>query len=229
MPAKTRSVTVPANTIIEITASGSRSGVSASGKRKPVELKHVARKAGTFDRYITQLVKRVDCEMSLSAKSVAVLDGMLTDLGNHICIEAGQITRYNKRTTVTERDAQAAVMLVLKGEIGKKALTEGWRAIQIYDRFKAVGSSTSEKCQLVFPVPRVSTMLKSKTNLRQGLMPAIFITAALEYIASEIVELAGKALKEVDRSRILPRHIKMVIDSDSELNKVFANSNFING
>lgn len=232
MPSKSaRSIVLPANTVIEISTTSS-SGRSASGntERKPAKLDISTRKAGSFDRYITGLIKRIDGDVSMSAKAVAVLDGMITDLATRICISAGEVTRFNKRATVTMRDAQAAILLILKGELGKKAVAESYRAFQVYEKFnKGISSSTSERCQLIFPVPRVSTMLKSKSNLRTGLVPAIMITAALEYVASEILELAAKAIKDVDRSRVMPRFVRMVIDSDAELNRVFPKSAFING
>lgn len=230
MPSRSKVLTLPANTVIEFTTSGKESVSGKTSKRKAAVLDTSSRKAGTFDRYISGVIKRIDGNVSLSAKAVAVLDAMITDLGTRICSAAGDVTRFNKRTTVTMRDAQAAILLVLKGELGKKAVAESYRAIQVYEKFnKGISSSTSERCQLIFPVPRVSTMLKSKTNLRAGLLPAIMICAALEYSCSEILELASKAIKEVDRSRIMPRFIRMVIESDVELNRLFPKSSFING
>lgn len=233
MPSKSsRTIVIPSHTKIMITSSTSRSR-SDSDKvvhRKPAELDTSGRKAGIFDRYIGCLTKRIDPNLSIASKSVAVLDAMITDLGGRICASAGEVTRFNKRSTVTMRDAQAAIILVLKGEIGRKAAAESYRALQVYEKFnKGISSSTSERCQLIFPVPRVNTMLKGKSNLRSGLHPAIMITAALEYIAGEILELASKAMKDVDRQRVMPRFIRMVIESDCELNRVFPKSHIING
>ena len=51
----------------------------------------------------------------------------------------------------------------------------------------------------------------------------------MEYITSEIVELAGDFAKEDKRSRITPRHIQDAIRSDDELNQYFINTTIKNG
>ncbi len=50
----------------------------------------------------------------------------------------------------------------------------------------------------------------------------VFLTAVLEYLASEILDLAGNICKEESKVRIVPRHIKMAISNDPELSKMFA-------
>ncbi len=43
--------------------------------------------------------------------------------------EASKLSRYNKKPTVTSREIQTAVRLVLPGELAKHAVSEGTKAV----------------------------------------------------------------------------------------------------
>ena len=53
---------------------------------------------------------------------------------------------------------------------------------------------------------------------------AIFMAAALEYIATELWDSAGTIAQEAGKKRIIPRHIKLAISQDEELSKILAGS-----
>lgn len=47
---------------------------------------------------------------------------------------------------------------------------------------------------------------------------AVYAATVIEYLVTEVLELAGKEAKVVDRIRITPRHIMYGIRKDEELN-----------
>ena len=92
-------------------------------------------------------------------------------------------------------------------------------------RGKKAGKSTSRsaKAGLQFPVGRVARYMRNmKLADRLGGGAPVYMAAVLEYLAAEILELAGNAARDNKRSRIIPRHVQLAIRNDEELNKLLS-------
>ena len=53
----------------------------------------------------------------------------ITDQFEKIATQAAQLARVNKKPTLTSREIQTAVRLVLPGELAKHAVSEGTKAV----------------------------------------------------------------------------------------------------
>ena len=90
--------------------------------------------------------------------------------------------------------------------------------------------SRSSRAGLSFPVGRISRFLKQgRYAERVGAGAPVYMAAVLEYLAAELLELAGNAAKDNKKTRIIPRHIQLAVRNDDELNRLMANTTISEG
>lgn len=90
--------------------------------------------------------------------------------------------------------------------------------------------SRSSKAGLIFPVGRVHRLLrKGNYAQRVGAAAPVYLAAVLEYLAAEILELAGNAARDNKKTRIIPRHLQLAIRNDEELNRLLGHVTIAQG
>uniref|UniRef100_A0ABD2W4Y5 Histone H2A n=1 Tax=Trichogramma kaykai TaxID=54128 RepID=A0ABD2W4Y5_9HYME len=90
---------------------------------------------------------------------------------------------------------------------------------------KAKGKSKtrSTRAGLQFPVGRIHRLLrKGNYAERVGAGAPVYLAAVMEYLAAEVLELAGNAARDNKKTRIIPRHLQLAIRNDEELNKLLS-------
>ena len=60
---------------------------------------------------------------------MAIVNNFVTDTFEKIAVEASKLCRIHKRATMSSRDVQSAIRLVLPGEVSKHAVSEGTKAM----------------------------------------------------------------------------------------------------
>ena len=90
--------------------------------------------------------------------------------------------------------------------------------------------SRASKAGLKFPVGRIAQMMKQgRYANRVGAGAPVYLAAVLEYLATEVLELAGNAAQDNKRKRIVPRHIQLAIRNDKELNRLLSCTTIASG
>ena len=87
----------------------------------------------SYASYIYKVLKQVHPDTGISKKSMVIMDSFVHDLFEQIATEAGRLARYNKKHTISSREIQTAVRLVLPGELAKHAVSEGTKAVTKYN------------------------------------------------------------------------------------------------
>ncbi len=82
--------------------------------------------------------------------------------------------------------------------------------------------SKSEKAGLTFSVQHAWKAMKRFRYAPRVLVgSAVYITAVVEYLIAEILEISGNCAKDNKKHRITPRHMQLAIRNDEELCKLF--------
>jgi histone H2B len=102
-------------------------------EKKKVETRRIKKKKfESFAIYIYRVLKQVHPEIGVSKKSMSIMNSFINDIFERIALEASRLVRYNKKHTLSSREIQTAVRLLLPGELAKHALTEGTKACTKY-------------------------------------------------------------------------------------------------
>ena len=117
---------------------GSNKGTPATKSAKRAskhERKHGAgkkKRTETFSVYIYRVLKQVHPETGISKRSMHIMNSFIGDIFEKIALEASKLVRYNKKHTLSSREVQTAVRLLLPGELAKHAVSEGTKAVTKY-------------------------------------------------------------------------------------------------
>eukprot|EP01025_Chloroclados_australasicus_P069220 TRINITY_DN972_c0_g1_i2.p7 TRINITY_DN972_c0_g1~~TRINITY_DN972_c0_g1_i2.p7 ORF type:complete len:121 (-),score=16.15 TRINITY_DN972_c0_g1_i2:1575-1937(-) len=104
----------------------SRDGISVVKKAKKKS------RDETYKMYIYRVLKQVHPELGISSKAMSIMNSFINDVFDKIAMEASKLARYNKKPTITSREIQTAVRLILPGELSKHAVSEGTKAVTKY-------------------------------------------------------------------------------------------------
>ena len=100
---------------------------SAGGERKKRK-----RRIETYSTYIYKVLKQVHPDTGISRKAMSIMNSFINDIFERIASEAGRLSRYSGRQTLSSREIQTAVRLILPGELAKHAVSEGTKAVTKY-------------------------------------------------------------------------------------------------
>ena len=103
------------------------------GDKKP---RRCSRGKETYSMYIYKVLKQVHPDIGISSKAMSITNSFVNNLFERLAGEATRLAQYSGRTTLTSREVQTAVRLLLPGELAKHAVSEGNKAVTKYTSSK---------------------------------------------------------------------------------------------
>ena len=105
-------------------------GAKGEGKKRRKKRKE------TYSVYIYKVLKQVHPDTGVSSKAMSIMNSFVNDIFERIASEASRLSTHNGRSTISSREIQTAVRLLLPGELAKHAVSEGTKAVTKYTSAK---------------------------------------------------------------------------------------------
>ena len=86
----------------------------------------------SYSIYVYKILKQVHPHIGISSKAMSIMNSFVDDLFERVVSEASKLSQYNRNKTLTAREIQTAVRLLIPGELAKHAISEGMKAVAKY-------------------------------------------------------------------------------------------------
>ncbi|MCJ1338461.1 histone H2B [Bachmanniomyces sp. S44760] len=107
-----------------------------AGKKTPApsgdKKKNRKTRKETYSSYIYKVLKQVHPDTGISNRAMSILNSFVNDIFERVATEASKLAAYNKKSTISSREIQTSVRLILPGELAKHAVSEGTKAVTKY-------------------------------------------------------------------------------------------------
>jgi len=122
-------------------------GKAPAGGKAPAEKKEAGKKTAapsgekkkrtkarkeTYSSYIYKVLKQVHPDTGISNRAMSILNSFVNDIFERVATEASKLAAYTKKSTISSREIQTSVRLILPGELAKHAVSEGTKAVTKY-------------------------------------------------------------------------------------------------
>lgn len=184
----------------------------------------------SFRPYIHHVIGYAAPGKDITGSALNELNLIVHFIAEQLVNRASQLVLSRHEKTIRSPDIQASVNLVFPEDLAKYAVNEGTKFTARYNASSAdnikneLGKRAkpirrSVKASLLFPVSRVENIMRiHMKNTLLGHLAPIYLTAVLEYIVAEILELAGSIATDKKVKRINNSHLIQAIHNDYELN-----------
>lgn len=107
---------------------------ASSNKADKKKIRH--KRKESYGIYIFKVLRQVHPDTGISSKAMSIMNSFVNDIFDRMASESSKLAHYNKRSTITSREIQTSVRLLLPGELAKHAISEGTKAVTKYTSSK---------------------------------------------------------------------------------------------
>lgn len=192
------------------------------------------KKSHMFETYISKVLKQISPSNGITNNAKQQLNSILCHIMKHISMLTVKLTMAGKKKTISLKEVENSLTLVLSGKLLENSLKDGRKSCDnISNNEKNVNSSRQNKAGIIFPPSLVEKFLRDfgSSNIMIGSLSPIFLASVLEYICFEILDLSVNYCKENKHIRITIRDLELSVRNDVELNNLFVklNMSFLGG
>jgi histone H3 len=195
--------------------------------QKPTNKK---KKSRFFELYILKLLKNVAETSGATTNTKQQLNSILCFICKIISDTAYDLTIFAGKKTISEKEVLNSLKLILPENLCKTAIIKGQNYVNTFntaDESVTKGMSRKTKASSCFPPSIIEKFLRN-FGYNKVLVTSntpIFLTGAIEYIASEMLENASQQAKDKKHVRITVRDLELGVRNDTEFNSFFNNNN----
>jgi len=131
----------PKSTTSAAPSKGAKKVASSKGAKLPkaksdgIKKRHKKRKE-SYAIYIYKVLKQVHPDTGISSKAMSIMNSFVNDIFDRIANESSKLAHHNGKATISSREIQTSVRLLLPGELAKHAVSEGTKAVTKYTSSK---------------------------------------------------------------------------------------------
>jgi histone H2B len=131
----------PKSTPLSTPSKGTKKVVSSKVVKPPkaksdgIKKRHKKRKE-SYAIYIYKVLKQVHPDTGISSKAMSIMNSFVNDIFDRIANESSKLAHHNGKATISSREIQTSVRLLLPGELAKHAVSEGTKAVTKYTSSK---------------------------------------------------------------------------------------------
>jgi histone H2A len=190
--------------------------------------------------YIRKVLKQVHPESGIRSETIEEVQRLVEILAHKIMLASNELLQLTESKSLNSRAIQTAVKLVLSGYLARESVSQGTKAVTIYnsnisadkeESGRKAPVSMAKKAELQFSPTRIEKLF-IRPQMSVGILrktASVYLTAVLEYITAEILEIGGNVAKEYKVVQITPRHLLLAIKGDEELNELFKDTTLPGG
>ena len=174
-----------------------------------------------FNIGIKNVLKQVHPDFQLREISTKIINSMIFNLAERLIKMSISIAKYRNIKDITPDEFKTAATIIIPGAMLKHALSDANNRISSYTKNKNPKLSRERRALLLFSLSTTEHLLRDNNVKKIDVYTSICLTAMLEYIAAEILELSGNIVLKKKCIQIKPEHVMLAIRNDDELNDLF--------